>query len=120
MRASSVDWPEGCCDGEGGDCCMPGMGPGCNDLAVQSCVCEAAPSCCTDVWSDACAALVEPLGCSTCADLDTGCCAVHDTPSCDDQAVADCVCMLDDFCCNVEWDGICVDEVEQFGCGMCG
>jgi hypothetical protein len=109
----------GMCGGMGGDCCAAGMGPGCNDLGVQQCVCDVAPSCCTDVWSDACAALVEPLGCGMCGAGSTGCCEEHDTPSCDDQMIADCVCAQDDFCCTTEWDGLCVAEVEMFGCGMC-
>jgi hypothetical protein len=109
----------GMCSGMGGECCEAGMGPGCNDLGVQTCVCEAAPSCCETVWSDACAALVEPLGCGMCASNSTGCCEPHDTPSCDDQAVADCVCAQDTFCCTDAWDDLCVNEVIEFGCGVC-
>src|SRR5690606_10757053 len=63
----------GTCGGAGGDCCAPGMGPGCEDLGVQTCVCEVAPSCCQVHWSDACAALVDALGCGVCGG-GTGCC----------------------------------------------
>jgi hypothetical protein len=110
----------GMCGGMGGDCCSPGDGPGCVDPQIEQCVCAAAPSCCNDKWTDACAALVEPLQCGMCGGMgNTGCCEVHETPSCDDQTIADCVCAQDDFCCNFEWDGLCVAEVEMFGCGMC-
>lgn len=109
----------GICQGMDGDCCSPGNGPGCIDPQIEQCVCSVAPSCCNDKWTDACAALVEPLQCGSCGMDGTGCCEAHLTPSCDDQAIADCVCAQDDFCCNFEWDGLCVAEVEMFGCGMC-
>lgn len=43
-------------------------------------------------------------------------CATGDAidPSCDQCAAS--ICGFDSFCCNVEWDSICVDEVD-FGCG---
>ena len=107
------------CGGNVDACCTAGMGPGCGDAAVEACVCAVAPSCCQTLWSDACAALVEPLGCGMCGGGGTGCCEAHDTPSCDDQAIADCVCAQDDFCCASAWDGLCVAEVDQLGCGVC-
>lgn len=109
----------GVCQGMGGACCEAGMGPGCEDLAVAQCVCDVAPSCCDVQWSDACAALVEPLGCGVCGGGGTGCCEVHDGTGCDDQGVSDCVCAIDDFCCTISWDETCVQEVEAFGCGAC-
>ncbi|MDZ4752981.1 MAG: hypothetical protein SGJ11_00610 [Phycisphaerae bacterium] len=56
----------------------------------------------------------------------TGCCsAMHGccetgTMGCDAPAVESCVCAVDPFCCAVEWDQLCVDEVESLGCGSCG
>ena len=47
------------------------------------------------------------------------CCVAHGTPGCDDPVVESCVCALDTFCCNVQWDSQCVDQVETFGCGVC-
>ncbi len=41
---------------------------------------------------------------------DVGCC---------DANVAACVCALDSWCCSVEWDATCANEVIQFGCGTC-
>jgi hypothetical protein len=111
----------GVCQVELGDCCEPGEGPGCLDLAVQACVCDVAPSCCQDQWTDACAALVEPLGCGMCGGpVEGACCEPHDTPSCDDATVAECVCAQDPFCCAGTWDQLCVSEVESLGCGTCG
>ncbi len=49
------------------------------------------------------------------------CCEDNGSPGCDDQAVQDCVCAIDEGCCNniVTWDGACVDLVESEGCGSC-
>ncbi|SFF17693.1 hypothetical protein SAMN02745121_07349, partial [Nannocystis exedens] len=41
------------------------------------------------------------------------------TPSCEDAAIAECVCAQDSFCCNVSWDELCVAEVETLACGTC-
>jgi hypothetical protein len=38
-----------------------------------------------------------------------GCCEVHDTPGCTEEAVVECVCAQEAFCCAFEWDQNCVD-----------
>lgn len=53
---------------------------------------------------------------------DADCCLPHATPGCNDATIQACVCAQDDFCCGAErgtWDATCVNEVNQFGCGMC-
>jgi len=45
------------------------------------------------------------------------CCQPKGTPGCEDQAVRNCVCALDPFCCDVAWDSICVNEA-QSDCGL--
>jgi hypothetical protein len=40
----------------------------------------------------------------------TGCCTEHATPECGDPTVQSCVCAMDPFCCDVMWDGLCVQE----------
>ncbi|MCH7700378.1 MAG: hypothetical protein IID37_01705 [Planctomycetes bacterium] len=54
------------------------------------------------------------------------CCEVHSEPGCDsvcgepdDGGVAECVCNIDSFCCEVTWDQTCVYIVELFGCADC-
>jgi len=42
------------------------------------------------------------------------------TPGCDDPAIAECVCFVDDFCCTTQWDAVCATFVELFLCGTCG
>ena len=55
-------------------------------------------------------------------DVPTGgdCCTVGAGPGCSVQSVQDCVCAADPFCCDTEWDQLCVDQVESLGCGSCG
>lgn len=48
------------------------------------------------------------------------CCEPNDTPGCDDvDGVDACVCRLDDFCCDSEWDAVCVDLAIDLGCVNC-
>lgn len=52
--------------GELGDCCLPNETPGCDDIEVVSCVCQAEPSCCSDPWSSACVEAVSLYDCGAC------------------------------------------------------
>ncbi len=38
----------------------------------------------------------------------SNCCSAHGTGGCDDAGCQTCVCGEDPFCCDVEWDGLCV------------
>jgi len=126
------------------DCCGGGPAPGCNDPAVEACVCAEIGFCCETGWEKVCGSAVEALGCGHCGgEGDTGdtgeppvgdtgdtgeppppptgdCCEVQVTPGCGDPALQDCVCMQDAFCCDDTWDQLCVDEVDMFMCGSCG
>lgn len=44
------------------------------------------------------------------------CCEARAEPGCDNAVVQACVCDNDDFCCESEWDQVCVNEVASFGC----
>ena len=47
----------------------------------------------------------------------TGAChAVHDGPGCDDAGCCETVCTRDPFCCDSDWDDVCVEEAR----GLCG
>ncbi|MCC6665605.1 MAG: hypothetical protein IT375_17760 [Polyangiaceae bacterium] len=48
------------------------------------------------------------------------CCMTQPGPGCGDPSVWQCVCPKDSFCCNNNWDSICVNEVTSLGCGKCG
>jgi hypothetical protein len=58
----------GPCPGVGGDgdCCSPNDTPGCDDDAVEACVCEADYTCCLAAWDQLCADQVTSLQCGTC------------------------------------------------------
>jgi len=60
---------------------------------------------------------ISVAGC--CAPAEHACCETG-APGCDDPVVRDCICVLDPFCCETEWDALCVQEVETLGCGTCG
>ncbi len=47
------------------------------------------------------------------------CCETGHGPGCSDPVIEACICALDSFCCDVDWDQICVDGVELAGCGTC-
>lgn len=60
-------------------------------------------------------------GADTGAAVDTGgadggtedpgtCCAAHDGTGCSNATIQECVCTLDGFCCETQWDATCVEE----------
>ncbi len=70
----------------------------------------------------------EPGGCGDqCGNVPLNdCCEVHIEPGCDsvcgepdDGGVEECVCAVDIFCCESEWDAACVEIVELFSCADC-
>lgn len=48
------------------------------------------------------------------------CCEPGLGPECGDPAITECVCAIDSWCCEKEWDAICADLVQDAGCGSCG
>lgn len=118
----TVTGPDTDTEGGGGDCCEPQEGPSCGDRAIAECVCAEDSFCCDEQWDGQCAQLVEALGCGMCEGMMAlGCCDAHESPSCDDPEIAECVCAQDAYCCETSWDGQCVEEVELFGCSAeCG
>lgn len=47
------------------------------------------------------------------------CCMIGAGIGCEDRVVAACVCAVDDYCCTKGWDQLCVEQVDQLGCGAC-
>jgi hypothetical protein len=39
---------------DAGSCCMAQMGPGCDNMEIQDCVCAGDDFCCSDTWDDQC------------------------------------------------------------------
>ena len=44
------------------------------------------------------------------------CCVPHMETGCDVPEIQDCVCAIDSFCCDTQWDSICADEASS-DCG---
>lgn len=129
-----------------GACCAPSDAPGCaGDGTVEQCVCAQDAYCCDTLWDETCVELIDASGCGVCGGSSTGsgagstsasssvssgtggpppsgneCCTpASGTPGCADPAVQDCVCAADPYCCQVEWDDLCVQIVESSSCGTC-
>lgn len=121
-----------CQDTGGGDCCSVQNGPGCNDDAVQSCVCAADPWCCgqdangNGTWDNFCVEAVGNLLCAPACvpdDDDGPCCdSTSFSPGCEINAVEECVCGSeggDALCCDLVWDQTCVNLIDALDCGTC-
>ncbi|HRX84001.1 MAG TPA: right-handed parallel beta-helix repeat-containing protein, partial [Phycisphaerae bacterium] len=121
------------------DCCSTQHGPGCNRPEIEACVCAHDAYCCNVNWDRSCTALVEDGTCGACplvedcnanaipdeCEVDNGqsagtCCTTGHGAGCSDPEVEACVCAIDSFCCEFDWDSICVEWVTLFECGSCG
>lgn len=67
-----------------------------------------------------------PMNPSCAVEPTQDCCEVHMEPGCDavcgepvDSGVEECVCVVDNFCCESTWDSACVEIVELFSCADC-
>lgn len=100
------------------DCCAAGSDPGCSDVSVQQCVCDADAYCCNNAWDSICVNEVTSLGCGSC-EVTAPCCTSEAAPGCEVPSIESCVCAADPYCCNNYWDSICVNEVSSLGCGSC-
>ncbi|MCH9681147.1 MAG: hypothetical protein K0V04_06930 [Deltaproteobacteria bacterium] len=104
--------------GGDGDCCVDNNTPGCDDPAVQTCVCGNDPFCCDTQWDDVCAGIATN-DCDACGgggstgggDPNEDCCTAQATPGCTDATIQACVCANDPFCCDTQWDAMCVGRV---------
>jgi hypothetical protein len=47
------------------------------------------------------------------------CCSEATTPGCASADVQSCVCDDDAYCCDTAWDELCVQKVDELGCGTC-
>lgn len=103
------------------DCCITGDA-GCDDDAVEACVCAADSFCCETMWDATCVATVGSQLCAPSCDpddLDGPCCEENTEGGCEVNTVETCVCAMDALCCSTAWDQFCIDEISEFGCGMC-
>lgn len=103
-------------------CCDPSDQPGCaEDPGLETCVCALDGYCCDTAWDGQCVDLAQSDCALECVVAPGGdCCSAHGSPGCDDPPVEDCVCALDAYCCDNEWDGICVSEAQYACMDDCG
>lgn len=93
--------------------------PGCASVECCETVCAADPFCCETEWDIYCVVGTIEL-CSTCGQSSAGgCFALHATPGCDQLECCALVCLVDPYCCEVEWDDYCVlaAAIDCLGCG---
>ena len=64
---------------------------------------------------DLCPAPVDPCG----QPDNNDCCDFGNTPGCNDAECCELVCFFDPYCCELRWDGLCVDRAMEF-CDHCG
>jgi len=111
-----------------GDCCAADDSAGCESAVTTQCVCGAdigdfgaLVDCCGDVWTDACAGLASSQCDAGCATVDGGGCCDGESgaPGCDVMEVQECVCDLDSYCCDTEWDPVCVEMAGLFCFAEC-
>lgn len=105
----------------GRDCCSVGSGAGCGNVLVNECVGAVDSYCNDNFWDAQCVAEVTSLGCGTCpAPVEHSCCTTGGA-GCSDNVIEAAVCgaggidgagAVDPYCCNVAWDGWCVNGVD--------
>ncbi len=60
-----------------------------------------------------------PDACEVAGSFGHDCCEGGSGTGCLDDLIEACVCAIDPYCCDVNWDGICAYRVEQYECGVC-
>lgn len=113
---------------ESDSCCQKHPSASCADSAVARCVSEPPiddTRCGTTNWDTRC--VLEGIsgcasGCPSPAPTDHGCCTASTTGAkgCSDPAVQNCVCRVDSYCCDIEWDDTCVKQVGAQHCSPSG
>lgn len=110
-----------------GECCEPMAKPGCPaDPRLEMCVCDADPFCCDTEWDGKCVAVsINACGQECGGGGDGGpppgdCCSVGDGTGCEDPGITECVCDADPFCCEEQWDDLCVGQAHYVCEADCG
>lgn len=93
----------------GGPCYRPGIW-GCSHGPCCYLICGIDPFCCREYWDQICADEALDL-CGGCGSPSGGnCFASHANGGCDRERCCGVVCVLDEFCCDYEWDQLCAAE----------
>ena len=113
------------CDEEPSCCTDPPWSVSCQQSGDQLCpgpnpcveaVCSLSAECCTSAWNAGCVALAQTqcsTSCNCAHDICDGGAALEE--GCDPCVAA--ICEADAYCCESDWDGICINEVASV-CGI--
>jgi hypothetical protein len=97
----------------GSSCCHTQQTAGCDDSAVQACVCQADSFCCGTRWDALCVGRAANECGGACIGARGSCCTSNPGVSgCDDPDIESCVCALDSYCCDSQWDSLCVSSAQ--------
>ncbi len=100
----------GCGGVSTGSCYVAHLTPHCEDQTCCDAVCAIDAFCCNNQWDSICVNEATSL-CNSCGGSATSSCYVtHNNPHCNDADCCNTVCAVDAFCCNNQWDSICVGE----------
>jgi hypothetical protein len=104
-----IDCEPGCGDPDAGNCFEENGSPYCDDQECCLTVCAVDAFCCATTWDELCADEAIEL-CAGCGPEAGPCLDVHPSTGCTDPECCAIVCSLDPYCCEVEWDWLCVNE----------
>ncbi|MBL9119270.1 MAG: trypsin-like peptidase domain-containing protein [Phycisphaerae bacterium] len=108
------------CGGPYEQSCYSTGSPFCDDEACCNYVCSNDPFCCSNQWDGLCVNQALAECAPQCGAALMGPCNVaHNTPFCNDESCCNAVCAVDAFCCNNQWDSLCVSEAQTL-CSACG
>ncbi|MCH8252626.1 MAG: hypothetical protein IID36_09265 [Planctomycetes bacterium] len=102
--------------GGSGSCCEAHDTPGCDNQACEVTVCAEDAFCCDTEWDDFCLSDACDLSVCDCSDEACAvveqpgdCCVITLVPTCTNTACEAVICAADAFCCETEWDVVCVE-----------
>ncbi len=108
------------CGGVSTGSCFETHGPFCNDEDCCNTVCAVDGYCCNVSWDAACVNEATQM-CLTgyCGAPNSHSCFVPGDAYCNDASCCNTVCAIDPYCCNNNWDSLCVTEafINCLGCG---
>lgn len=97
-----------------GDCFTANGTPGCEDGDCNDLICGIDPFCCDISWDGLCAGQALDLCEQEPPSYDGDCFSPNGTPGCEDANCSDLICGMDPFCCDIEWDALCVSQAEVY------
>ncbi len=108
-----------CGNPEAGDCFVANGSKGCEIAECCEIVCAEDAFCCDSEWDSLCAAAAIE-NCEGCGNPNAGSCyEANGTIGCNNAECCEAVCAEDPFCCNNQWDSLCVNGALTI-CADCG